>query len=167
MKFFEVHGPVEVPCYRGAAGRVVDRESLSDFWTHHRALAAKRGCYVFAIRAARGYTPIYVGKSTKTFKQECFTHHKLEHYNRALADYLKGTPVLFFVAGTTGRGRANAKAIGEIERYLITLGEVANPNLSNVQNRSRERWGIRGVVRSGKGKRSKSAAAFRRLMDLK
>ena len=43
-------------------------------------------------------------------------------------------------------------AIGEIERYLITLGEAANPQLSKIQGRLRKNWGIRGVVRSGKGK---------------
>jgi hypothetical protein len=133
MKQFEILGPVKVECYKGAAGRVVVDESLEHFCTHHPSIAARRGCYVFGIRASRGYTPIYVGKATKSFEQECFTGHKLKHYNRALADYARGTPVLFFVAEPETRGRANAKAIGEIERYLIALGEAANPWLSNIQ----------------------------------
>ena len=166
MKLFEVLGPVNVECYRGVAGRVVDDEALEHFCTHHRSLSKRRGCYVFGIRASRGYTPIYVGKATKSFGQECFTGHKLKHYNRALADYARGTPVLFFVAEPMTKGRANVKAIGEIERYLITLGEAANPQLSNIQGRMRKKWGIRGVVRSGKGKPGKNVSEFRRLMNL-
>jgi hypothetical protein len=60
-------------------------------------LLDKRGCYVFGIRAGKGFTPAYAGKATKKFKNEVFGHHKLAKYQRYLADVAKGTPVLFFV----------------------------------------------------------------------
>ena len=52
------------------------------------------------MRTGRGFRPIYVGKAVKqTFGKECFAPHKTgEHYNPALLDTLKGTPVIFFVA---------------------------------------------------------------------
>jgi hypothetical protein len=71
---------------------------------------------------------------------------------------------MFFVVSPRARGRANASVIGEVEKYLIALAETANPNLSNVQGRTKEWWGIRGVVRGGKGKPSIDVREFRRLM---
>ena len=164
-QIFDISGPFKVPLYKGTAGRIVDRETVAGFWDHHRPLQNRHGCYVFGMRAGKGYTPIYVGKAAKSFKQECFTDHKLAHYNKALADYVRGTPVLFFVSLPRGRGRTNTRAIGKLEKYLITTAEIANPNLSNVQNRARDKWGIRGFLRSGKGKPSAAAKAFRQLMS--
>jgi hypothetical protein len=66
------------------------------FWTDHPEFADEVGCYICAIRAGRGYVPIYVGQATVGFRKECFDHHKLDHYNKArdIRDK-KGTPVLF------------------------------------------------------------------------
>ena len=95
MLIFESHGPFNVPTYNGKAAKIVDSERLSEFWLTTNGLEKRRGCYVFAVRAAKGYRPLYVGKATKTLKQEVFATHKLEKYQRALADIGKGTPVLF------------------------------------------------------------------------
>ena len=74
MKLCDIDGPLGVPfsankrirLVDGAAGRAL-LESLK--------IGAGRGCYVLGIRAGQGYTPIYVGKATKSFAQECFTAH--------------------------------------------------------------------------------------------
>lgn len=71
-----------------------------DFWNRSdelERLGDERGCYVFAIRAGRGFTPIYVGKATKSFKQECLNSANKHKFADGLADYKKGTPVLYFV----------------------------------------------------------------------
>lgn len=164
MHLFEIVGPVEIPCDTGKAGRAIAFDKLAHFWAKSKNIAGRRGCYVFAVRAGKGYTPVYVGRATRSFHPECFTYHKLNYYHRCLIDYSRGTPVMFFVVSPRARGRANASVIGEVEKYLIALAETANPNLSNVQGRTKEWWGIRGVVRGGKGKPSIDVREFRRLM---
>ncbi|GAB5453189.1 MAG: hypothetical protein Hals2KO_35170 [Halioglobus sp.] len=166
MQTLTVHGPHDIPCYTGKAGRAINTDGIPMFWEKHKPLASHKGCYVFGIRAGRGYTPIYVGKATKSFRQECFTYHKLSHYHRCLIDYARGTPVMFFVVLPSSRGRTNNSVISDVEGYLIALGETANPRLSNVQGRSNEKWGIRGVVRGGKGKTNSAVSDFKTMMGL-
>jgi hypothetical protein len=74
---FEVHGPFEVPVYQGKNGWIVRTEEGVAFFKTHATYKARRGCYLFGMRAGRGVTPTYVGKATKTFGQECFTADKL------------------------------------------------------------------------------------------
>ena len=166
IKRFDIAGPIEVKMMGGRRSRLVGSDSLSSFFEDHPEIAKARGCYVFAVRAGRGITPIYVGKATKSFGQECFADHKLKHYNEGLLDYQKGSPVLFFVTEPISRGRTNAKAIDEIEKYLIVLAAAANENLRNNHKRSRERWGIRGLIRSGKGRTGEAHAKFRGMLNL-
>lgn len=87
---FMVRGPLAVPCYQGKAGRTITDDNVRDFWSCHGDAGEERGCYVFGIRAGRGLTPGYVGKATRSFRQEVFTHHKLTRYQQFLADYVKG-----------------------------------------------------------------------------
>ena len=161
---FEISGPHVVPLDQRKGGRTIDRKGLGDFWQEQPEFAEKRGCYVFGIRAGKGYTPIYVGKTTKSFQQECFTSHKLQYYNESLADYKRGTPVMFLLGACKRRGRPPGDAIDSLERYLITIGEQKNPNLANVQNRATEKWVVRGFLRSGKGRPTAASRAFQKLM---
>jgi hypothetical protein len=154
---FSVSGPLEVPVYRGKAARTLTEENVKEFWRHHPEIGAHRGCYVFAIRAGRGFTPGYVGKATKTFKQETLQPHKLAKYQRFLAEYHKGTPVLFFIVAPKRRGKSNATHIGELEDFLIQVAVAANPHLLNIKGTKEEEWSISGVLRSRQGKRSHSA----------
>jgi hypothetical protein len=163
---FSVEGPFEVAVYQGKAGRTITDENVKTFWADNQVLAKRRGCYVFGIRAGKGWTPGYVGKATKSFKQEVFAHHKLTRYQQFLADYQKGTPVLFFVVLPVKKGKANAAHIGDLERFLIQTGMAANSDLLNIKGTKEAEWGISGVLRSGKGKPSKAAADFRKLMKL-
>jgi hypothetical protein len=163
---FSVEGPIEVPTYQGRAGRTITDDNVRQFWEANGELADGRGCYVFGIRAGKGLTPAYVGKATNSFKYEVFAHHKLTRYQQFLADYQKGTPVLFFVIAPTKRGTPNKTHIEELEKFLIQTGQAANPELLNIRGTKAEEWGIAGVLRGGKGKPSKRAREFRRLMKL-
>jgi hypothetical protein len=50
---------------------------------------------------------------------------------------------------------------------LIQAGVAANPdNFLNIQGTKIEEWGIAGVLRSGKGKRSQAAKDFVRIMKI-
>jgi len=68
-----------------------DKNSLNKFWSRvddelKVGLPGAIGCYIFSIRAGRGVKPWYVGLAEKqSFRKECFTSHKLNHYNNAIA----------------------------------------------------------------------------------
>ena len=121
---------------------------------------------MFAVRAGKGYTPLYVGKTTNCFEKECFTDHKLKHYNYGIAPYLKGTPVMFFVTYPTKKGKVNASDIADLENFLIQVGRTINPDLRNIIGVKQPTWGIKGVIRGGKGKANGSEDAFRRVFGL-
>jgi hypothetical protein len=158
---FDVFGPFKIPVSNEKSGRLIPREG-GEFWESCPEFATKLGCYLFAVRAGRGYKPIYVGKTSRNFQKECFALHKLDHYHRALVKRGRGTAVMFFVIPELRRGRANAKVIKDLESFLIQNASVKNPSLSNVQERKEAKWGIRGVIRGGKGKSSRAAREFKR-----
>lgn len=126
---FSIDGPREVPYFQGKGGRTILDENVRQFWEKNAEIAESRGCYVFGIRAGKGLTPAYVGKATKTFKQEVFSHHKLTRYQQFLANYQKGTPILFFVVAPTKRGVPNISHIEELEDFLasrLAAGSLAS-----------------------------------------
>jgi hypothetical protein len=57
-----------------------------EFCEKNQEIADLRGCYVFAMRVGGGTTPYYVGRATKTFRQEVFTPEKLMKYVRCVTD---------------------------------------------------------------------------------
>jgi len=174
---FKIRGPFDVPTVRGKGGRGIELY-CPDFWsknqkaTKYKEKATKYkdscGCYVFALGAGRGTTPIYVGKTAKSFEKECFTLHKIYHYNRALSQVARGKPVMFLVVLERAKGKVNQQAIAEAELFLIQSALERNPNLSNSRNTKKvERWGIEGVIRSsGKGRIAGAAREFRNALGL-
>jgi len=162
---FSVLGPFRVPFDEGKAAKVVAARHGVTFWKAHLSVATRRGCYVFGIRAGGGATPWYVGKATKSFKQETFTPHKLSKYAEALANSLKGTPIMYLIAVEKRKGPVPKASIDEVEEFLIQVGVAANPELLNVKGTKKATWSIRGVVRT-KGKPSKAASDFKRIMKL-
>lgn len=165
MAAFAVEGPYEVPCVDKPGGKVISEE-LSSFWEKCKKVQNRRGCYVLAMRAGKGFTPLYVGKTSRTFDKECFTDHKLVHYHHALSDYAKGTPVMFFIVLPRAKGKPNQKEIVEVEDFLIQVGRTANPDLRNIKGNVAPNWGIKGVIRGGKGKASQGAKQLKKLLKM-
>jgi hypothetical protein len=163
---FSPEGPFEIPFYQGRAGRTITDDNVKDFWVERDHLGKQRGCYVFAIRAGKGFTPGYVGRATRGFKQETFSPHKLTRYQQFLADYQKGTPVLFFLVAPKKKGAPNISSIKGLEQFLIQVAQAANPDLLNIKGTKLEEWGIAGVLRGGKGKPSTASRLFKNLMKL-
>jgi hypothetical protein len=163
---FEVLGPFEVPCEDNPAYRFISAESGAELWEDHPEICDRNGCYVFGVHNARGTTPIYVGQATRSYKKEVFQSHKLVKYAKCLSHYQKGTPVLFFVSEIPHRGRSNAKAIDELESYLIQAALAVNAELLNEKKTAIEPWLIRGVLRSPPGARSKAAQEFTACMKI-
>ena len=166
MAEFIVSGPHVIPIYQGKSGRIVREEEGREFFTHHPSLGAKRGCYIFAMRSGGGITPTYVGKATKNFSQECFTAHKLGKCNQTLVDYGKGTLVMFLFEPAASKGKAPVNEIGLLENFLIQTALSVNDELLNVKQTKQESWSIRGIIRSGSGKPSKSASLAKSMLGV-
>jgi len=165
MAAFEVHGAFKIKYEKRKGGRTL---VFDEFWSKDgegHYLANERGCYVFAIRN-RGLTPIYVGKATKSFKQETFNATNRHKYHNGFSEYGKGTPLMYFVVHSIQRGQTNAKQIAEIEDFLIQAGVASNPGLQNVKGSLQPLWSIKGVIRSGAGKRTEAEAEFGKLFDI-
>jgi hypothetical protein len=163
---FVVHGPFVIDYEKRKGGRTL---VFDDFWSESSKanyLAEEQGCYVFAVRN-RALTPIYVGKATKTFKQETFNGTNRHKYNNGFSEYAKGRPLMYFVVHPASRGPTNAKQIAEIEDFLIQAGVAKNPNLQNVKGTQQPSWNIKGVIRSGAGKRNDAEVSFSSLFDIR
>ena len=166
MTTFIVQGPFDLTFAKLPGGRTLN---FDDFWSDNpdaAPLAEERGCYVFAIRN-KGLTPIYVGKATKTFKQETFNPTNKHKYNGGFSQYAKGGPVMLFVVHPRQKGKPNSRQIAEIEDFLIQAGAAKNPNIQNVKGTTRPAWSIKGVVRGGAGKPSAAETAFAKLFDIR
>jgi hypothetical protein len=166
MASFEVHGPFKIDYEKRRGGRTL---VFDEFWSKGAEasyLANQRGSYAFAIRN-RGLTPIYVGKATKTFKQETFNTTNRHKYHNGFSEYAKGTPLMYFVVHPNQQGPTNSKQIAQIEDFLIQAGVAANPDLQNVKGTQQPSWSIKGVIRSGAGKRNKAAIEFASLFDIR
>ena len=81
-----VYGPFEIPRSRDLLE--VDQAELKGFWERVECadvgLATASGRYIFGMRATKGARPWYVGQAKVSFRQECFTTHKLNHYNSVI-----------------------------------------------------------------------------------
>lgn len=162
LKAFSVHGPFDIPLEPGKTGKMVAMD-ICAFWDKIGDLRRRRGVYLFAIRAGKGITPIYVGKAAKqSFEDEVFTAHKRSaHYTPALLDYAKGTAVMYFVAHPQGNGAINQTLIDQIETFLIDIASTKNPTLSNVRKKPKHKWRIKGVVRGKQGETREEAKSFK------
>jgi hypothetical protein len=163
---FTVSGPFEVELQRGNGSKSISKEQISSFWLSKALLAKCTGVYIFAFRASKGMRPFYVGKATKSFFQEVYTPHKLVKIYEALSARKKGTLVVYFVASPVRQGKVNRLAIDEAESYFIQMGMVAAPDLRNEKKTTTPRWSVKGIVRSGRGKRTDSETSLRNCLNL-
>lgn len=170
---FKVVGPIQIPTENSPNSnkhKWIQDEQVEEFWEDEQAseLKAKTGCYIFALRAGRGFTPWYVGQASKSFGQEIFTDHKVhKKYNSVLRKGRQGTPVMFFVCRNDNRKKISKTELNSLETFLIQSALFKNPSLTNIQGtKNIPEWSIRGAVRSGKGATSTTSGIFRKMMGL-
>lgn len=166
MTQFKVTAPIDVPLHHKG---VLDPLSIEEFRTSHESEFSSCGCYIYVIprkRGAEGFTPIYVGMTTRTFAEECFTADKLTKLNGYLLRNCTRRLVLFLIEHPKQPGRPNDSAIEDMENFLIHLAKDVNPNLINRSGTRPATWSIAGVIRPGPGKTSCHARALRQLLGL-
>ena len=165
-----VFGPFAIPFDRQGKGtsKRISKENAKAFWEMEgpSAVAEKQGCYVYALKAGKGFMPWYAGKATKTFKQEALHPTKLQHYNDVIFKGRKGTPVLFFVSKPGNQKKIPKGQIDDIETFLIQSAYYKNPLLKNTQKTKVPEWSIKGLVRGGKGKASASTRDLKSTLRL-
>lgn len=144
---------------------MVRAEEGGAFFKSHPSLKAKTGCYIFAMRSGGGIKPGYVGKATKSFGQECFTPHKLGKCNEILCEYERGSLVIFLFESPPGK-KAPTYQIDLLENFLIQSALSVNEYLLNIKKTKQETWSIRGLIRSSRGKPSKSAMSAGSMLGL-
>lgn len=161
---FTVHGPFKVPVNGTTGEKSLNGKVKSTFWSGDASyLRHARGCYVFARKAGKGYTPLYVGQTKKTFEGECFNA-----YNQAnlagIISTIKGSLVLFLLEYEASAGPLNKRAINDLERHLVETALLKNKDLINKKlTANGPSFLIRGV-HATPGKPSAAANTFRLAM---
>jgi hypothetical protein len=171
---YDVYGAFEIPMNDR---RRIERTEIRNFWgtaeLDCEGIADGVGCYVFGIRSSGGPNVVswYVGKTSKSFRQECFQPHKLLHYNEALSEYKRGRPMLFLLPKLTGKGKLSKNGgtadIDYLEKYLISTAINANQNLYNIKDTKILReLSVVGIYRSQKGAWHSSSQSLKRTLKL-
>lgn len=169
---FEIVGPIELPFYQVESGshKYIRPIEVERFWAleESQSIASRKGCYVFALRASRGFRPWYIGMTVRGMRQEIFQPHKRGIYNDVLVRGNKGTPVFFFVVAKSSRGRPPKNAIYEIETFLIqaAVTKYGEDQIMNDRKTWLPRWQIEGVIRGTRGRPPEQAIRFRKMMGL-
>jgi hypothetical protein len=135
-----------------------------EFWKpeENRRFSEKRGVYVFGIRASKGFTPYYVGKTKINFQFELFSHRNINIFNRVIAEN-NGTPIVFLIYPKK-ISVYTKRDIEKIEQFLIEVAYAKNIYIKNKQGLPS--WCINGVWRCGPGKATKEASKFKIMMGL-
>lgn len=161
---FSVRDPIKVRRAHQRAMQIISEEKIREFWEDHSELGEGRGCYIFALRAGKGITPWYVGKTERSFKSEVFASHKLKYFHEAMSLYSKGTPVLFFLVAPESKSKRLGKHIRDLEEFLIQTARVVNPNLLNKQHNRDRSWTIDRVLEPGRGNIPQDVFDFQRML---
>lgn len=174
---FEIKGPFEVP--RTKLGVRVSRSKtkIAEFWDEAEktvpGISTACGCYLAAVRNV----PWYLGKASRqTFEKECFTPHKLDHYDDSIKGGC-GVLYLFFIVRVTQSGKfskpsKNAnRAVGHrdvdlLEKLLIGSGLQRNPRiLNNRETKLLREMVVPGFLNTGPGKgKAEQVKAFKRVL---
>jgi hypothetical protein len=168
---FIVQGPITIPCQRSGKNTKIKHigdAEIKNFWENETAkeLAAKNGCYIFAIKAGRGYTPWYIGQASKSLKSECFQDHKRSKYSAvAFDEKIPGTPVMFFIIPPGNKKKVPKEILNDLEKTLIQAAKIKNPELLNIKKtKNGPKWGIKGVLRSTPGQPSEQSSILKKMM---
>ncbi len=167
---FIVGGPVNVTVDGSGRNKFITSECKRAFLSSDSfaSYSEKQGVYVFALKAGKGYTPWYVGKTNgrKGMLQECMTDNKVNKYNAAMR-LSNGTPFMFFVVPPGNRRIAASPVTKDMERQLTQDALAKNSALLNTHNtKNLPKWTIKGVIRSDVGRPTKLEAAFRKAMGM-
>lgn len=181
---FEVCGPFDVPLtgqMKQSPNEVLtkffEHPNMSKYTKGNSALSEACGCYVFAISAKGGTLPWYVGKTGKTFRDECLTPNNIITFSKLLnvrgANQVSGgKPKLYLLPQVTPNGEkfsaGDASSIEFLETMLINMGVWRNEKLENISKTKKVReLEVAGFYKSKqRGRRSEDVEKLRAVFDL-
>lgn len=164
---FIVSEIIQLPLIQEKCGRHLDETGAKKIFGRHRKFTEAQGCYVFGIRAGKGYKPVYVGKTTlQTLGEEVLSDGTVGKINRALLRNKKGTLVVAFVIPENKPGPNPSKLIDEVESVLIQYAYQKNPEIENENGIYQCAWFIDGVLNCPQGKPRDESRIFRRLVGI-
>jgi len=149
---------------RRRLARTVTSAEARLFWAAHAGIVKRRGCYVFAIRSRGRLLPVYVGRASRSFRQEVLAPHKLAKLQLALVDHPDAAPCVILLAAPRRTGAPNVRHLAELERFLIEAATTANPNLLNVARPRPRAWSIAGIRPGLRATRPGPASELHRLL---
>lgn len=128
------------------------------------------GCYVFAVRAAKGYRPIYIGQTKKAkLFDEAFVDRNVNLLNNELTNGMKkGNLTLFLLpvmtpGGKYGKQDSAPRTIDFVEQWLIGEAFRKNAELINVQHTAfLNNLHIVGVFNAKKGESNSASRELRK-----
>lgn len=165
---FTVQGPFKVPTNaRMVRGKRKYSINTASFWENEETdnFANCKGCYVFANASGTGFSPIYVGKTNKTFKKECFQAHKKTKLDEYLNDVGKSSLYVFFVV--LQGAKKYLDEIDSCETLLIQKCQKVNPEILN-ERKLKEPFIIEGIYGDKKiGKPKSSISKFKKCLNIK
>ncbi len=142
-----ISGPHVIPTKRISKGvKHLDfsKEAVDKFWKDEKdrtglPIDAACGCYIYGIRAGKGFTPWYVGQAKVSFDRQLFSLHKYQKFFEHYEAIHKGTPVVMLIIRQTSKGKIEGVKISKaeadwVEDYLTRRALDKNPRLLNEQN---------------------------------
>ncbi|MGO8739732.1 hypothetical protein [Rhodoblastus sp.] len=170
MTTFETSKHFEVPVKKRYGRLTLDGSPGRKFWKQDGAsdYKLKKGCYIFGIKHGNNFVATYIGKATKTFKQEIFQRHKKEeHYIPALHERKTGQAIIIFIAHIYVN-KPNISSIDSMETQLIQQAVRKKLALTNLRKTYIKELKIHGVFdfRLGKKPRGKSDGAAKILLKM-
>jgi hypothetical protein len=170
---FDVYGPYEIK--RFTPSKLLTKDTLLAIRAQCPDLILTCGCYVFATRAGKGFTPWYVGQANKTsLIAEAFNASNINKLNEAFA-HIKGTPVVFFLPlltkngnfakpSSAGKGR---KSVDFLEEWLIASALQKNSKLINQQKTKFLReLHVRGLFNARQGEADVHSNKLKKALNL-
>jgi hypothetical protein len=166
---FTIYGPFTVPTktksIKGGKVKIKQLDIGKNLWKQDEFcdFAQKKGCYVFANAVTRGSTPIYVGKTTKSFKSECFATHKKAMLNDFLAEASKTGLQIYLIVLESRKDCSDE--IDLCETFLIQKCYEVNKRLLNIR-----KLAAKFTIKSFHGEKSKPTKAvsdFKKCLNIK
>jgi len=101
-KYFKPLGPFDINFENLPGGKRITKDHVRNFWNSKKDLVKigkGRGVYIFGMKVTAGVLPCYVGKTKKSFENECFTARNMVTYNGEILRYERNyKPFMFFLA---------------------------------------------------------------------
>ena len=173
---FHISSGIDVGLVKNKCGRKFSEEAIENILCKYKDYSDCYGCYIYSVKAGKGFTPIYVGSATRqTLGEEAFTSDKRLKCLQYMSEYGKGSLHITFVVPKdkidssmgTRRGRYPTKTIECLEKVLIAVAYRKNKHLMNKQNRCLSNFFINGALNSDAGRPREEVVKFKDMMGLR